>query len=184
MEGVGVRFWGWGKKIFLLINWKKVLQKSKTFVYLLCRRFDGNGYPPIRVLIFWVMGFTFLSSSSERLALSFKSEVSGKNLSDKDLYRYAKIFFYNCLSKGNEDCLFPEYLVEFAKQENAMERLIRISYLIEGNKDASSYSDIDLRNAKIMFEYVKKHSGNFTCTNKYLYTLWQAAYFKIFGYEG
>jgi hypothetical protein len=58
-----------------------------------------------------------------------------------------------------------------------------ISFLLQGGKDVSIYSNEEIENAKIMYAYVNRHSGGFTCSYKYLPTLWQAAYFKIVGYN-
>jgi len=59
-----------------------------------------------------------------------------------------------------------------------------ISFLLQGGKDVSIYSKDEIENAKIMYDYVNHYSDGFTCTYKYLQTLWQAAYFKIVGYNG
>lgn len=65
-----------------------------------------------------------------------------------------------------------------------MRRLIQISFLLQGGKDVSMFSKIDLENAQIMYDYVNKMSGGFTCSYKYLETLWLASYIKIVGYDG
>ena len=63
-----------------------------------------------------------------------------------------------------------------------MRRLLHLSYLLQGNKETSGYTQAEINAAKIMFEYVKKYSGNFTCAYSYLPAIWQAAHFKIAGY--
>ena len=65
-----------------------------------------------------------------------------------------------------------------------MRRLILISFLLQGDKDVSIYSNEEIENAKIMYDYVNTYSGSFTCSYKYLQTLWQCSYFKIVGYNG
>jgi hypothetical protein len=65
-----------------------------------------------------------------------------------------------------------------------LRELIKISFLIQGGKDVSDYTKSQLDAAKTMYDYVYKESGAFTCTYKYLDTLWLAAYFKVAGYRG
>jgi hypothetical protein len=65
-----------------------------------------------------------------------------------------------------------------------MRRLMLISFLLQGGKDVSIFSNEEIENAKIMYKYVNHYSGGFTCSYKYLTTLWQSAYFKIVGYNG
>jgi hypothetical protein len=65
-----------------------------------------------------------------------------------------------------------------------MRRLIEISFQIQAGKDISIYSETDIANAKLMYEYVYMMSNGFTCTRKYLETIWVSAYFKVAGYNG
>ena len=63
--------------------------------------------------------------------------------------------------------------------QKQLSNLMHVSFLIQSEGDVSAFSELEIAQAKHMYNYVFLHSQAFACSRKWLSVLWEAAYFDM-----
>jgi phenylpyruvate tautomerase PptA (4-oxalocrotonate tautomerase family) len=71
----------------------------------------------------------------------------------------------------------------FTAPAESLKRMMAISYQAQGGADMAAHCQSEVGAANKMYKFVNRTSGGFTCTPAYLFGLWEAARFTVFGYN-